>query len=82
MPLYFDKYDLIYSLALLTDTPISFDRENAPIPYTIPKLTAFALLLSYGVTHWTGWSNTCDAVTVWISIPCVNAFLIVSSPDI
>ena len=43
---------------------ISLASENAPIPYTIPKFTAFALLLNSEETCSTGILKTLDAVKV------------------
>ena len=40
---------------------------KALIPYTIPKLTAFALRRCSGVTSFNGIWNTWDAVMAWIS---------------
>ena len=52
------------------------------MPYTMPKLTAFARLLIIGVTSCGGISKTSDAVTVWISVLSLNAFIMFWSPEI
>ena len=51
------------------------------MPYTMPKFTAFARLLSVGVTSSIGTLNTREAVTVWKSSPLKNASCIALSPD-
>ena len=71
----------MYAFASLGYTPMSCARENADIPYTIPKFTAFALLRRAGVTSSSGTPNTRDAVTVWKSSPLRNASCIAVSPD-
>ena len=54
---------------------------KALIPYTIPKLTAFALRRCSGVTSFNGIWNTWDAVMAWISWAVLYASIRRSSPD-
>ena len=53
-----------------------FARENAPMPYTMPKLTALARLRIIGVTICSGMWNTCAAVILWMSSSCKKASII------
>ncbi len=54
----------MYLSASATVTSISLERENAPIPYTMPKFTAFAARRISEVIMSAGISNTCAAVEV------------------
>ena len=43
-------------------------RPKELMPYTIPKLTAFAFLLCKGVTSSKGVWKTLEAVILWMSL--------------
>ena len=81
-PWYFSMYVSMYAFASLWNTPMSCARENADMPYTMPKLTAFARERMAGVTSDSGTPNTWLAVTAWMSSPARKAAIIVSSCDI
>ena len=74
-------YASIYSFASRIGIPRSCESEKGPIPYMIPKLTAFARLRISGVTISSGTWNTEAAVEVCTSAPLWNAASMVSSPD-
>ena len=59
---YFSKYCSMYSLAFFLDIPNCSPKPKSLIPYTIPKLTAFASDLCLFVTLSKGTLNTLDAV--------------------
>ena len=71
------------ALASLRDTPIFFESPKSEIPYTIPKLTAFAwrrMLPSTGSSSLI--PKIRRAVAAWISSPFINAACKFLSPVI
>ena len=82
IPAYCSKYSSIYCFAFFLPIPNCSPKPKSLIPYTIPKFTAFALLLCSFVTSSIGVLNTFDAACLCISFPSLKASIICSSPEI